>query len=131
MPSSPFEVIRARCVPSEIPSPKPPCRALRAGTGAAMQQGSAAATEKQDPRRIGFESRKTGSVSSAQSEAGVRKANRMARARIVLGNNSLAKYPDGGGHWTWFLQFALGLAALGQDIFVIEALLSSGDEGED
>src|SRR5271155_3294178 len=51
--------------------------------------------------------------------------------RIVLGNNSLAKYPDGGGHWTWFLQYALGLTALGHDLFVLESLLSSGNEAED
>ncbi len=55
----------------------------------------------------------------------------MRPARIVLGNNSLAKYPDGGGHWTWFLQFALGLAALNHDVTVLEALLSTDDEGED
>jgi hypothetical protein len=55
----------------------------------------------------------------------------MARARIVIGNNSLAKYPEGGGHWTWFLQFALGLRALGHDVFVLEAMLSTGDERDD
>ncbi len=52
----------------------------------------------------------------------------MTGARIVLCCNSLAKYPDGGGHWTWFLQFALGLVDLGHDVLVLEALLSSGDE---
>ncbi len=55
----------------------------------------------------------------------------MAGARIVLGNNSLAKYPDGGGHWTWFLQIALGLVDLGHDVVLFESLLSSGDERED
>ena len=55
----------------------------------------------------------------------------MAGARIVLGNNSLAKYPSGGGHWTWFLQIALGLVDLGHDVIVLESLLSTGDEHED
>ncbi len=55
----------------------------------------------------------------------------MAGARIVLGNNSLAKYPGGGGHWTWFLQIALGLVDLGHDVSVLESLLSTGDERED
>jgi len=55
----------------------------------------------------------------------------MTGARIVLGNNSLAKYPDGGGHWTWFLQIALGLVDLGHDVQVLESLLSSGDQHQD
>jgi hypothetical protein len=55
----------------------------------------------------------------------------MSGARIVLGNSSLAKYPEGGGHWTWFLQFALGLVALGHDVTIIEAFPSSGDERDD
>ncbi len=35
------------------------------------------------------------------------------RARIVLGTGFLSEYTEGGGHWTWFLQYPLGLRALG------------------
>src|SRR5438045_2885738 len=54
----------------------------------------------------------------------------MSRARIVLAG-SLAGYPKGGGHWSAFLQYILGLKALGHDVFWFEILLSSGDEACD
>jgi hypothetical protein len=47
--------------------------------------------------------------------------------RIVLGNRTLARYPQGGGHWTVRLQYLLGLEALGHDVFLLELLESSGD----
>ena len=50
---------------------------------------------------------------------------------IVLGEGSLAKYPEGGGHWTWFLQYPLGLRALGHDVFWFEVLPSTGDDDKD
>jgi len=53
--------------------------------------------------------------------------NSVSRLRIVLGNSSLAHYPEGGGHWTCFLQFFLGLHALGHDVFWLEVLNSKGD----
>jgi hypothetical protein len=46
--------------------------------------------------------------------------------RIVLGDATLARYPEGGGHWCWFLQYALGLRALGHDVTVLELLRTSG-----
>lgn len=46
--------------------------------------------------------------------------------QIVLGNSSLVKYQQGGGHWTWFLQYPLGLKALGHEVFWLELLQSSG-----
>lgn len=51
--------------------------------------------------------------------------------RIVLGSTHLAGYQEGGGHWAWFLQYPLGLRALGHDVFWLELLLSSGDAGRD
>lgn len=54
-----------------------------------------------------------------------------SKLRIVLANASLAQYPQGGGHWTVFLQYLLGLAALGHDLFWLEILTTNGDEARD
>ncbi len=54
-----------------------------------------------------------------------------SRARIVLANGSLARYPQAGGHWSWFLQFVLGLEDLGHDVVWLELLASSGDPTQD
>ena len=51
--------------------------------------------------------------------------------RIVLGDATLARYPDGGGHWCWFLQYALGLRALGHEVLVLELLRTSGQREHD
>lgn len=51
----------------------------------------------------------------------------MFTLRIVLGNGSLARYPQGGGHWTVRLQYLLGLRALGHDVTLLEFLRSTGD----
>ena len=53
----------------------------------------------------------------------------MRRLRIVLGGPNLAGYPEGGGHWSWFLQYMLGLKGLEQDVFWLE-LLSAADDPE-
>jgi hypothetical protein len=50
---------------------------------------------------------------------------------IVLGNGSLAKYLPGGGHWSWFLQYPLGLKALGHKILWIELLQETADHAQD
>ncbi|HLW69590.1 MAG TPA: hypothetical protein VKS22_03105 [Candidatus Binataceae bacterium] len=50
---------------------------------------------------------------------------------IALGNGSLAKYPPGGGHWSWFLQYPLGLKALGHKILWVELLQSTADPASD
>ena len=55
----------------------------------------------------------------------------MKRVRIVLGNSSLAAYPQGGGLWSVFLQYLLGLEALGHDVLWIELLRSTHDEALD
>ena len=55
----------------------------------------------------------------------------MPSLRIVLGNRSLADYPEGGGLWTCFLQYLFGLNALGHDVFWLEVLSSSGNEARD
>jgi hypothetical protein len=54
-----------------------------------------------------------------------------SNVRIVLGNSNIAKYPEGGGHWSWFLQYPLGLKALGEDVLWLELLASSGDRARD
>jgi hypothetical protein len=51
--------------------------------------------------------------------------------QIVLGNSSLVKYQQGGGHWSWFLQYPLGLKALGHEVFWLELLQSSGRREND
>jgi hypothetical protein len=53
------------------------------------------------------------------------------KLRIVLANGSLVSYPQGGGHWTVFLQYMLGLDALGHDIFWLELFKSTGDKERD
>ncbi len=55
----------------------------------------------------------------------------MAAFRIVLANNSLAGYPEGGGHWSCFLQYLFGLKALGHDVFWFETLRSTGSVARD
>lgn len=54
-----------------------------------------------------------------------------SQLRIVLANASLAKYPQGGGHWSVFLQYLFGLGALGHDVFWLELLKTSGDRAYD
>lgn len=49
----------------------------------------------------------------------------------MLASGSLAAYPQGGGHWTVFLQYLFGLSDLGHDVFWLELLQSTGDEARD
>jgi hypothetical protein len=51
--------------------------------------------------------------------------------RIVLGDGSLAPYPEGGGLWCWVLQYPLGLRALGHDVLILELLRTSGQRDRD
>ena len=51
--------------------------------------------------------------------------------RIVLGNGSLARYPQGGGHWAVRLQCLLGLKALGHEVFLLELFWLTGDANHD
>jgi hypothetical protein len=55
----------------------------------------------------------------------------MNRKHIVLGNATLASYPEGGGHWMVFLQYLLGLRKLGHDVKFIECLKSTGIRATD
>jgi hypothetical protein len=55
----------------------------------------------------------------------------MSKLRIVLANRTLASYPQGGGHWSCFLQYLLGLKALGHDVFWLEILRSTGKSVRD
>src|SRR5438067_765369 len=51
--------------------------------------------------------------------------------RIILGDNTLASYPQGGGHWMVFLQYLLGLDALGHDVFLWEQMPGTSDAERD
>lgn len=56
----------------------------------------------------------------------------MSRVRIVLADGgSFARYPQGGGHWSCFLQYLFGLDALGHDVFWLEVLKSCGNGAQD
>jgi hypothetical protein len=55
----------------------------------------------------------------------------MSSLRIVLGNGSLSRYPQGGGHWSVRLQFLLGLRDLGHDAYLLELVYSRGNRRED
>lgn len=54
-----------------------------------------------------------------------------SRVRVVLGNSSLVGYPQAGGLWTIFLQYLLGLRALGHDAFWLETMRSTGNSARD
>ena len=56
---------------------------------------------------------------------------RPSKLRIILANGSLGKYPQGGGHWSAFLQYLFGLDALGHDVFWLELLKTTGDPARD
>jgi hypothetical protein len=56
----------------------------------------------------------------------------MSPIRIVLADaGSFAGYPQGGGHWSCFLQYLFGLDALGHDVFWLEVLDSCGNPERD
>lgn len=55
----------------------------------------------------------------------------MSKLRIVLANRTLATYPQGGGHWSCFLQYLFGLNAMGHDVFWLEVLSSTGNPTRD
>ena len=55
----------------------------------------------------------------------------MRPVRIVLAGNFLAGYAEGGGHWMAFLQYLVGLRALGHDVLWLEVLRSTGDPARD
>ena len=51
--------------------------------------------------------------------------------RIVLGNSSLARYPEGGGWWAALLPYVLGLRALGHDVLWLELLRMGRNDARD
>ncbi len=53
------------------------------------------------------------------------------RVKVVLAGAAMARYPQAGGHWSVYLQYLHGLDDLGHDLFWVELLESSGDEGSD
>ncbi|MGB7442277.1 MAG: hypothetical protein WA919_14515 [Coleofasciculaceae cyanobacterium] len=55
----------------------------------------------------------------------------MSHLRIVIGNQTLAKYLQGGGHWIIRIQYLLGLRALKHDVVLLELLWSSGNHQQD
>src|SRR5258705_12978042 len=57
-------------------------------------------------------------------------AARTSRLRLVLAG-ALARYPQGAGHWTCFLQYILGLRDLGHDVLWLDVLVSTGTRASD
>lgn len=51
--------------------------------------------------------------------------------RIVVGSSVVGDFPSGGALWTWYLQYLLGLLALGHDVYALELLWSRGDAVEE
>lgn len=51
--------------------------------------------------------------------------------RIVLADGALAEYPEGGGVWSWFLQYLHSLRALGHDFLWLELYIRSENPDED
>ncbi|MBP8291357.1 MAG: hypothetical protein KAX65_01215 [Caldilineaceae bacterium] len=51
--------------------------------------------------------------------------------RIVVGNSTVASYPQGGGHWMVTIQCLLGLQDLGHDVFLLGLLRSRGNPNAD
>ncbi|HUY20425.1 MAG TPA: hypothetical protein VNE82_09220 [Candidatus Binataceae bacterium] len=50
-----------------------------------------------------------------------------SQLHLVLGSASVAGYPQGGGHWSWFLQYPAGLKALGHRVTWLEVLKAEAD----
>ncbi len=50
---------------------------------------------------------------------------------IVLASATVAKYPLGGGHWNWRLQYPFGLSDLGHDVVWLEVLPATKDRAND
>ena len=55
----------------------------------------------------------------------------MSPIRIVMAGGFLARYLEGGGHWAVFLQYLLGLRAIGHDAWWLEVLETSGNPARD
>jgi hypothetical protein len=55
----------------------------------------------------------------------------MPKARVVLASNCLCGYPEGGGVWTVFLQYILGLRSLGYDTQFLEIARATEDREHD
>ncbi|HEY2762139.1 MAG TPA: hypothetical protein VGI75_15380, partial [Pirellulales bacterium] len=55
----------------------------------------------------------------------------MSSLRIVIVNGCLIHYPEGGGVWIGFLQYLVGLRALGHNVLWIELYKPSGDSNLD
>ncbi len=53
-----------------------------------------------------------------------------SRLRLVLAG-ALARYPQGAGHWTCFLQYILGLRDLGHDVPWLDVLVWTGTRAGD
>src|SRR6266511_4019200 len=52
-------------------------------------------------------------------------------ATVVIAPFNVVNFPEGGGHFWVYLQYALGLSRLGCEVYWLEALRSSGDQARD
>jgi hypothetical protein len=55
----------------------------------------------------------------------------LSSLRIVVGNGCLIHYPEGGGVWIGFLQYLLGLRALGHEVLWLELYKPTGNPDRD
>lgn len=60
-----------------------------------------------------------------------RRAARTSTLRVILGNSSVVGYPEGGGHWTVFLQYLLGFRDLGHDVYWMELFYGAENREEE
>src|SRR5437764_7185224 len=55
----------------------------------------------------------------------------MTTPTVVIGGYKVASFPEGGGHFWVYLQYALGLRQLGCDVYWLEAFRSKGRHGQE
>src|SRR5436309_7941573 len=55
----------------------------------------------------------------------------MTKPTVVIGGYKVASFPEGGGHFWVYMQYALGLRQLGCDVYWLEQFRASGDESAD
>ena len=52
-------------------------------------------------------------------------------ATVVIAPSNVVNFPEGGGHFWVYMQYAQGLRRLGCDVYWLEGFRSRGDEGQD
>src|SRR5437773_4698137 len=55
----------------------------------------------------------------------------MSRPTVVLSAFNVANFPEGGGHFCVYMQYALGLRQCGCDVYWLERFIESSDPARD